>query len=135
MPHYATMKIYVLRSLALRDLNLSINAVRGYGDLRCRQTWIDAIEAATSQEAQPAIAHEETPFCIKLRTSDQNDQKLQTDPEIGLIDGQLAVAIPLPQARTVANLVNIGNWAEAFQVVGDNERATRILSRIREVVA
>ena len=56
--------------------------------------------------------------------------------ELGFIDGQLAGnGVPLAQALQIAKLAESGRWTEAFQVVGDNERATRILERIREVVA
>ena len=85
---------------------------------------------------KPAIAHSETPFCIKLITSGQIDQKLKTEPELGFVDGQLAGnGVPLPDARTVAKFAESGRWAEAFEVVHGNQRATRILSRIREVLA
>jgi len=52
--------------------------------------------------------------------------------ELGFIDGQLAGnGVPLAQARTVAKLAESGRWAEAFQVVHGNQRAIRILERIR----
>ncbi|HEY9871899.1 MAG TPA: hypothetical protein V6D12_00570 [Candidatus Obscuribacterales bacterium] len=163
MHDFAQLKIKDLRSLA-RELNLSVDDIRKYGDLRCRKTWIDGIKATATQEPEPAIAQEQSDFvsnselvinlitscdctqktaiaheknsnCIKLGTSGQNVQKLETEPEIGFIDGQLAVTIPLPEARTVAMFAEAGRWAEAFEVVRGNQRATRILSRIREVVA
>jgi len=191
MPDLGNQKLKELRSRA-RELNIPVTDIRKHGDLRCRSTWINAIQAAANQQAEAAIAHEETPNCIKLVTCDQNDHKftliqnepaiahsldeastsgqndqmfracyrnadsevilyqtcnisqkwgqvhslIQNNDEVSLVDGQLAGnGVPLPDARTVADLVNAGQWAEAFQLVSDNERATRILSRIREVLA
>ena len=83
---------------------------------------------------KPAIAHSKTPNCIKLVTSGQFDQKLKTcyqTDELKLIDGQLLTCIPLAKARSVASLAESGRWADALLLVRDNQRATRILERIR----
>ena len=164
MPHFDRLKIEELRSRA-RKLNIPVDDIRLHGDLRHRQTWIDAIAATNPQPATESVGttpvsgdvphletdagQDESSTCgqnvhkletaiAPLLTSDHFDQKLtviQNDDEVDFVDGQLAFVIPLPQARIVANLVNTGNWAEAFQAVRGNDRATRILSRIREVLA
>jgi len=52
--------------------------------------------------------------------------------ELGFIDGQLAGnGVPLAQALQIAKLAESGRWADALLLVRDNQRATRILERIR----
>ena len=123
MPDFDNFKFYELRSLA-QELHISVEAVRKHGDLRLRQTWISAIKAANA------------PLLDEDSTCGQNVHKFTAiQNEVGFVDGQLAAnGVPLPQARTVASLAETGRWAEAFQAVRGNELATRILSRIREVV-
>ena len=55
MPHFENLKLYELRSFALRDLNIPVAGVREHGDLHHRQTWINAIASATTPiQSQPA---------------------------------------------------------------------------------
>ncbi|HEY9872460.1 MAG TPA: hypothetical protein V6D12_03445 [Candidatus Obscuribacterales bacterium] len=92
-------------------------------------------EIETTRSHFPRLEPPATVFACMIGHPTLHEGELR-EVAVGFIDGQLAAnGVPLPQARTVANLVNAGEWAEAFQVVGDNERATRILERIREVVA
>jgi len=149
MPHFENLKLKELRSLALQDLKIPVEAIRAHGDLRLRATWLSAIashyaqktEKPATETANTAPTFQQDNWRDKERqvTSGQIDQKLQIcyqiNDEVKFVDGQMVIAIPLAQARSVARFAESGRWAEAFEVVQGNQRASRILARIREVVA
>ena len=52
--------------------------------------------------------------------------------ELGFVDGQLAAnGVQRAQALQIAKLAESGQWADALLLVRGNQRATRILERIR----
>ena len=135
MPHFESLKLYELRSLALRDLNIPVAAIRQYGDLRLRATWLSAIAAHSDTtglalkdnwrdgERQVTCGH----FVHKF-TVIQN--------EFGFVAGQLIPhGIPAAIAVDVGELVTAGRWAKAFEQLQNYPRGYRILTRVREVVA
>lgn len=59
---------------------------------------------------------------------------MSVNNEFGFIEGQLIPhGVPALIASKVANLAASGQWTAALSLIRNNQRATRILERIREV--
>jgi len=149
MPHFENLKLYELRSLALQQLDLSVDAIRQHGDLGHRQTWIDAIASISAQPVTESLStaplSEDSAPTVPasnegaVATCAQNGYKftlIQNEREFSFVEGQLIPhGVPVAIASRVSTLAESGRWAEVFQIIHANERATRILQRIQEVQA